>query len=67
MPDLERSVWRLEAQMENLTVTIAELKGAVENLDRLANRWKGGFAAILMLGAIGGFVIEQVVRFIFNK
>jgi hypothetical protein len=28
----------------------------------MANRWKGGFAVILTLGAVAGFVIDQLFR-----
>lgn len=64
-----RSIGRLEAQVANLASAIGELKTKVDNidtrldaLDRMANRWKGGFAVILTLGAIAGFVIDHAFR-----
>lgn len=64
-----RSIGRLEAQVANLLAAITELKGKVDSidtrldqLDRLASRWKGGFAVILSLGAIVGFLIDNLLR-----
>ncbi len=64
-----RSIGRLEAQVANLASAIGELKTKVDNidtrldaLDRMANRWKGGFAVILTLGAIAGFIIDHAFR-----
>lgn len=64
-----RSIGRLEAQVANLVSSIAELKTKVDGidtrldqLDRLANRWKGGFAVILGLGALAGFVLDNLFR-----
>lgn len=64
-----RSIGRLEAQVAALTAAITELKtkfdgidARLDQLDRLANRWKGGFAVILMLGGIAGFILDNVIR-----
>lgn len=66
-----RSIGRLEAQVAALTAAITELKTKfdgidvrLDQLDRLANRWKGGFAVILTLGAVGGFVLDNVLRWL---
>lgn len=69
-----RSIGRLEAQVASLVAAVAELKGKMDcidsrldQLDRLANRWKGGFAVILTLGAIAGFVLDNVIRWWSSK
>ncbi|CAM6000155.1 unnamed protein product [Sphagnum balticum] len=65
-----RSIGRLEAQVQALTTAVGELKTKLDGidtrldtLDRMANRWKGGFAVILTLGAVAGFIIDHVFRF----
>ena len=69
-----RSIGRLEAQVASLIAAVSELKTKVDGidtrldqLDRLANRWKGGFAVILTLGAIAGFVLDNVLRWWTSK
>ena len=69
-----RSIGRLEAQVAALTAAITELKtkfdgidSRLDQLDRLANRWKGGFAVILTLGAIARFVLDNLFRWWANK
>jgi hypothetical protein len=69
-----RSIGRLEAQVQALTTAVGELKTKLDGidtrldqLDRMANRWKGGFAVILILGALTGFVIDNVLRWVAPK
>lgn len=69
-----RAIGRLEAQVQMLTAAITELKTNVESmetklsdLDRMANRWKGGFAVVLALGAIAGALLEQLIKPFFNR
>ncbi len=64
-----RSIGRLEAQVTNLASSIGEMKTKIDNmdtrldtLDRMANRWKGGFTVILGLGALIGFIIDHVIK-----
>ncbi len=64
-----RSIGRLEAQVANLLSAVTELKAKVDSvdtrldaLDRLASRWKGGFAVILSLGAVAGFLLNNLMR-----
>ena len=64
-----RSIGRLEAQVTALTAAVGELKTKLDGidtrldtLDRMANRWKGGFAVILTLGALAGFIIDHAFR-----
>jgi len=73
-PEYFRAIGRLEAQVQTLTTAITELKTKVEgmdtklaDLDRMANRWKGGFAVVLALGAIAGALLEQIIRTFFNR
>lgn len=70
-PEYFRAIGRLEAQVQALTAAITELKTKVEgmdtklvDLDRMANRWKGGFAVVLSLGAIAGVLIDYLIRFL---
>lgn len=69
-----RSIGRLEAQVANLLSAVTELKSKVDSvdtrldqLDRLANRWKGGFAVILSLGAVAGFILNHLMRWWMEK
>lgn len=69
-----RSIGRLEAQVASLIAAVSELKTKVDGidtrldqLDRLANRWKGGFAVILTLGAVSGFVLDNVIRWLMSR
>lgn len=69
-----RSIGRLEAQVANLVSAVAELKAKMDGidarldqLDRLASRWKGGFAVILGLGALAGFVLDNLFRWLSAK
>ena len=69
-----RSIGRLEAQVTALTAAVGELKTKLDGidtrldtLDRMANRWKGGFAVILTLGAVAGFVIDHLFLLILPR
>ena len=69
-----RSIGRLEAQVSNLLTAVTDLKTKVDSidtrldqLDRLANRWKGGFTVILSLGAVAGFLINNLLRWWGNQ
>ncbi len=69
-----RSIGRLEAQVAALVSAVAEVKTKMDcidrrldALDRLANRWKGGFAVILTLGAMSGFVLDNLIRWWTSK
>lgn len=69
-----RIIGRLEAQVVSLVAAVSELKGKMDcidarldQLDRLANRWKGGFAVILTLGAVGGFVLDNALRWLMSR
>ena len=66
-----RAIGRLEAQVASLVSSVSELKTKVDGidarldtLDRLANRWKGGLAVILALGAVAGFVLDNLFRWL---
>lgn len=73
-PEYFRAIGRLEAQVQMLTTAITELKTKVEDmdtkladLDRMANRWKGGFAVVLALGAVAGALLEMLIKPFFNR
>lgn len=73
-PEYFRAIGRLEAHVQTLTTAITELKTKVDamdtklaDLDRLANRWKGGFAVMLTLGAIAGALLQQLIKPFFNR
>ncbi len=73
-PEYFRAIGRLEAQVQALTTAIAEIKTKLDGidtrldqLDRMANRWKGGFAVILTLGAVAGFILDNVLRWMAPK
>lgn len=73
-PEYFRAIGRLEAQVQMLTTAITELKTKVDgmdtklvDLDRMANRWKGGFAVVLALGAVAGALLEMLIKPFFNR
>ena len=73
-PEYFRAMGRLEAQVQALATAVGELKTKLDGidtrldtLDRMANRWKGGFAVILTLGAVAGFVIDHLFRLILPR
>lgn len=73
-PEYFRAIGRLEAQVQTLTTAITELKTKVEgmdtklaDLDRMANRWKGGFAVVLAFGAILGIILDYVAKIILSR
>ena len=73
-PEYFRAIGRLEAQVQTLTTAITELKTKVEgmdtklaDLDRMANRWKGGFAVVLILGGIAGFILDHLFRWLVSR
>ena len=73
-PEYFSAIGRLEAHVQTLTTAITELKTKVDgmdtklaDLDRMANRWKGGFAVVLALGAICGALLEQFSKAFFNR
>jgi hypothetical protein len=33
----------------------------------MANRWKGGFAVVLALGAVAGALLEMLIKPFFNR
>ena len=70
-PEYFRAIGRLEAQVQALTTAVSELKTKLDSmdtrlieLDRLASRWKGGFAVVLMLGALTGFALDNALRWL---
>lgn len=49
----------LRVEIGHLRDEVHELRDDVQALKAQANRWKGGFLAIMTLGAIGGWLIGQ--------
>lgn len=69
-----RSIGRLEGQVAALVSTTSDMKAKIDSidvrldtLDRMANRWKGGFAVILGIGALIGFVIDHALKWITQR
>ncbi|MDE2030211.1 MAG: hypothetical protein KGI97_06570, partial [Alphaproteobacteria bacterium] len=69
-----RSIGRLEGQVAALVSTTNDMKAKIDSidtrldmLDRMANRWKGGFAVILGIGALIGFVIDHSFKWITQR
>ena len=46
----------LTVQVEHLTVAVNGLQTTVESLTAQANRWKGAFVVVLMLGGVMGWL-----------
>lgn len=69
-----RSIGRLEGQVAALVSTTNDMKAKIDSidnrldtLDRMANRWKGGFAVILGIGALIGYVIDHVIKWFLGR
>ncbi len=69
-----RSIGRMEGQVIALAQAISDLKLKIDDvdkrlahLDRVAQRWKGGFAVILTIGAAAGVLIDICIRWIMNR
>jgi hypothetical protein len=64
-----RSIGRLEGQVSALVSTTNEMKAKIDSidnrldtLDRMANRWKGGFTVVLGVGALIGYIVDHVIK-----
>jgi hypothetical protein len=64
-----RSIGRLEGQVAALVSTTNDMKAKIDSidnrldtLDRMANRWKGGFTVVLGVGALIGYIIDHVIK-----
>lgn len=64
-----RSIGRLEGQVAALVTTTNDMKAKIDSidsrldtLDRMANRWKGGFTVVLGVGALIGYIIDHVIK-----
>ena len=69
-----RSIGRLEGQVAALVSTTNDMKAKIDSidarldtLDRMANRWKGGFAVILGIGAFIGFVTDHALKWLSQR
>lgn len=66
-----RSIGRLEGQVSALVSTTNDMKAKIDSidtrldtLDRMANRWKGGFTVILGIGALLGYIIDHAIKWV---
>lgn len=62
-----RAIGRLEAQVANLASTMTEMKTKIDSLERMANRWKGGFTVILGVGALIGYFIDHAIKWVTGR
>jgi hypothetical protein len=69
-----RSIGRLEGQVAALTTAVGELKtkldgidARLDTLDRMANRWKGGFTVVLGVGALLGYIVDHVIKWVSGR
>lgn len=69
-----RSIGRLEGQVAALVTTINDMKAKIDSidtrldtLDRMANRWKGGFTVILGVGALLGYLIDHAIKWVTGR
>jgi hypothetical protein len=69
-----RSIGRLEGQVSALVSTTNDMKAKIDSidarldtLDRMANRWKGGFAVILGVGALIGYIIDHMLKWVTQR
>jgi hypothetical protein len=48
----------LEARVKRLEDALAEAQETIDSMEVSAQRWKGGFAALVALGAIAGWLLS---------
>lgn len=66
-PEYFRAIGRLEAQVASLVTTVTEMKTKIDSLERMANRWKGGFTVILGVGAFIGYFIDHAIKWVTQR
>jgi len=62
MDDLNKQIGRLEANVEQLQMQMAELRQDVKDMSAVVTKWKGAGALLLILGASLGWLVDAIAR-----
>ena len=60
MDDLNKQIGRLEANVEQLQMQMAELRQDVKDMSAVVTKWKGAGALLLILGASFGWLLDII-------
>ena len=62
MDDLNKQIGRLEANVEQLQMQMAELRQDVKDMSAVVTKWKGAGALLLILGASPGWLVDVIAK-----
>jgi prefoldin subunit 5 len=62
MDDLNKQIGRLEANVEQLQMQMAELRQDVKDMSAVVTKWKGAGALLLILGASLGWLVDAIAK-----
>ena len=62
MDDLNKQIGRLEANVEQLQMQMAELRQDVKDMSAVVTKWKGAGALLLILGASFGWIVDALFK-----
>jgi len=62
MEDLNKQIGRLEANVEQLQMQMAELRQDVKDMSAVVTKWKGAGALLLILGASLGWLVDAIAK-----
>ena len=62
MDDLHKQIGRLEANVEQLQMQMAELRQDVKDMSAVVTKWKGAGALLLILGASLGWLVDAIAK-----
>ena len=62
MGDLNKQIGRLEANVEQLQMQMAELRQDVKDMSAVVTKWKGAGALLLILGASLGWLVDAIAK-----
>tara|TARA_R110002167_G_scaffold86755_2_gene234667 strand:+ start:4172 stop:4366 length:195 start_codon:yes stop_codon:yes gene_type:complete len=61
MIDHSHDLGKLEAQVEQLRVDVVKLSTLVEANSAQLNKWRGAGAVLILIGAVGGWLISLMI------
>ena len=62
MDDLNKQIGRLEANVEQLQMQMAELRQDGKDMSAVVTKWKGAGALLLILGASLGWLVDAIAK-----
>ena len=59
--ELSVTLARIDERQKELTVKVDHIETKVDEIEKQAQRWKGAFVVILVLGGFVGWILSQAV------